>query len=386
MRITGIYENIGAITYFIPHALPPADPALQLTPAMIEIYSQALYNLGMLNETSKRIPNQHGFVDAYIKKEAILSSQIEGIHTTLMDLFVEHKDIVRKQDKNRQLVANYIHALDVACTMMQSSNLPICSRVILAMHKALLTHGSGDQASPGVYRKQTVQVGNLVPAPAPQIISLLSDLEKFINEDESLPALIKAGLVHLQFETIHPFLDGNGRIGRLLIILMLLDSKLLNSPILYVSYYFKKHHLQYYQALDRVRTHGDFEGWIIYYLQAINQTALDANKRAKEIEDLQVQLQKLIMQDPLCSRIQSSAVLLLQALFFKPIATTSQISADINKAYNTTSHVIDVFVQMKILSKVDSNASYLQDLTDKRSQYYIFDAYIDLLNKEYITL
>jgi len=146
--------------------------------------------------------------------------------------------------------------------------------------------GDGEKANPGSYRKQSVRVGNLVPPPAPEVSKLISDLEKYMNEPSELPPLIRAGLVHVQFETIHPFLDGNGHIGRLLIVMMLIDSGLLTLPVLYPSYYFKKHHLEYYQRLDEVRSNGDFEGWISYYLKAIRDSAIDSHKRAKEIEAL----------------------------------------------------------------------------------------------------
>ena len=373
MRETGIYETLGTIRYFTPHALPVQNPPLQMTPEIIELYGKAIYNLGRLNETSKRLPDQKRFIKAYIIKEALLSSAIEGIHTTLVDVLTSSQDESIKIDKNTQLVVNYMQALELAISMMREQKLPICSRVILAAHQVLLSH-EGNGA--GTYRKQTVTVGNLVPPMAQRIPALMSDLEKYINDDKSLPALIQAGLVHLQFETIHPFLDGNGRIGRLLIILMLLDSKLLDDPILYISYYFKKHHAQYYQALDKVRTEGDFEGWIIYYLQAVAQSAIDANVRIKEIEALDLQLKNQIKNNPQFAQTQETAFLVLQSLFSMPITTVAYISAEIDKSYNTINNIIIKFIEMGILIQTDATKN-------KRYKQYSFNMYLNLLEKEY---
>ncbi|AXK60203.1 Fic family protein [Candidatus Chromulinivorax destructor] len=373
MRETGQYNILGDIHFFTPYDLPPRNPSFQLTPEILEFYSQAMYNLGSLNETSKRLPDQKRFIKAYIIKEALLSSAIEGIHTTLVDVLTHTQDESAKATKNTQLVINYIQALDVAIEMMQHQKLPICSRMILAAHSALLSDIDGNKATPGVYRKQTVKVGNLVPPMATIIPELMSTLEKYIHEDQSLPPLIQAGLVHLQFETIHPFLDGNGRIGRLLIILMLMNNKLLDDPILYISYYFKKHHAQYYQALDRVRTHGDFEGWISYYLQAVAQSALDANIRIKAIESLERQLQELIKLDPQLSKVQDLSYAVLSSFFATPISTIARLNKIINKSYNTTQRILTKFVELGMITQS----------SHKRDKEYRFDQYLDLLEKEY---
>ncbi|MDP3787849.1 MAG: Fic family protein [Candidatus Chromulinivorax sp.] len=376
MRKTGIYEILGDRHYFIPDPLPPINPHFQLNLEAVDLYGQALYNLGMLNETRKRIPDQQRFVKSYIIKEALLSSAIEGIHTTLIDVFNQTQDESMKATKNTLLVVNYSKALEIALNMMSNENLPISSRIICAAHRTLLSGGDGEHASPGHYRKQSVTVGNFTPPPAQKISDLMSDLEKYINEDSTLPVLIKAGLAHLQFETIHPFLDGNGRIGRLLIMLMLIDGKLLDSPILYISYYFKKHHLEYYQALDRVRTHGDFEGWIYFYLQAVNQTALDANRRAKDIEALQLKLTNLIKEKIQSHQTQDTLLIMLLAFFTSPVATIPHMSKAIQKTYNTTHKSILKLIDLGIISEHEEGLH-------KRYKQYRFDAYLELLDKEY---
>ena len=380
MRKTGTYETLGNLNYFIPDALPPAHPPLMMTPEISELYHEAMKSIEKLHAISKQIPDQKRFIKSYIIKEALLSSAIEGIHTTLIDVFTHTQNTFSsKINKSTQLVVNYVQALDVAINMMNHDNLPISSRIMCAAHQALLSGKEGDYAAPGIYRKQTVKVADLVPAPAQKISELMSDLEKYINEDDTLPVLIKAGLVHLQFETIHPFLDGNGRIGRLLIMLMLIDGKLLDSPVLYISYYFKKYHLEYYQALDRVRTHGDFEGWISYYLQAVHKSSLDAHTRTLKIENLELKLTILLQSDPQFSRNPQIACAVLKFLFANPVTTVSHVSQDINKAYNTTQKIIIKFIELGILSEKIAPA----DQKNKRSKFYQFDTYLTLLQEEY---
>ena len=218
MRKTGHYEQLGTIEYFIPNALPPHNPPLQLDIETMILYGDAMLHLGKLNEMAENLPDKERFIKAYIIKEALLSSSIEGIHTTLLDVFTQ-PILETKPDKETQLVMNYTKALHKALSLTQEENIPlISSRVILSAHKTLMQTGHGENSNPGNYRKQSVRVGNLVPPPPHLIAELIAQLEQYsniINTDSELPPLIRAGLVHVQFETIHPFLDGNGRIGRL---------------------------------------------------------------------------------------------------------------------------------------------------------------------------
>lgn len=372
-RQTGIYQTLGDIRYFIPHGLPPSDPPFVLNEEIMSLYGEASFALGQLNEMSLRLPDPKRFIRAYVIKEALLSSAIEGIHTTLLEVFT-HPLGESKPDKDTQLVLNYTQALEVALTMIGEEKLPLVSRVILKAHETLMTAGEGDRFTPGAYRKQSVRVGNLVPPSAPEIPKLMADLERYINEPSDLPPLIRAGLVHIQFETIHPFLDGNGRIGRLLIVLMLIDNGLLESPILYPSYYFKKHHAEYYERLDRVRTHGDFEGWISYYLKAITEGAVDAHHRAREIEALELKLKTLIQTDAKFVRVRDTALLALNFLFTQPITRISDMSQHLGKAYNTVNSILKAFIELKIVS---------ESVIHKRNKLYRFDPYLSLLEKNY---
>ncbi len=371
MRKTGIYQTLGSTTYFIPYPLPPKNPELELNKEIMDLYSQTLLILGKLNEIGHYIPNASRFIKAYIIKEAVLSSSIENIHTTLIDVFTQQLEN-SKTSKETQLVINYYHALEASLHMIQKQNLPIISKVFLRAHKTLMESGTGDQSNPGSYRKQSVRVGNFVPPPAPEIANLISNLEYFINERSDIPALIKAGLAHVQFETIHPFLDGNGRVGRLLIILMLIQDNILQTPILYPSYYFKKMHLQYYHQLNRVQTHGDFEGWILFYLQAIFYSATDAHQRAKDIQKLHEQLTEKINSLSEFSKMQETALETLQHLFASPVINATQLSKEIKKSYNTTQKIIDIFEKTGILQEITAQ---------KRNKLYAFKPYLEILDR-----
>jgi Fic family protein len=373
MRETGIYQKLGDLNYFIPHPLPPMNPPLQMDAEMMALYGEASFALGQLNEMSQRLPDAKRFIKAYVLKEALLSSAIEGIHTTLIEALTTPLG-GSKSSKDTQLVLNYTHALYAALSMIEREGLPLVSRVILKAHEALMNAGAGGKSASGSFRKQSVRVGELVPPPATDVGNLMSGLERYINEESDTPPLIKAGLVHVHFETIHPFLDGNGRIGRLLIVLMLIDGGLLKLPILYPSYYFKKHHGEYYQRLDQVRTHGSFEGWITYYLKAIRDSAIDAHRRAKEIENLELQLKTFIKSATAFTKMRETATSVLELLFSQPIIGITETSQKLGKAYNTIHHILQEFVVQGLVS---------ESIIHKRNKLYLFKPYLELLEKEY---
>ncbi len=372
MRKTGTYERLGSLEYFIPDSLPPKEPPLAMTDEIVKIYGQAMQQLAKLNEMAHRLPNARRFIKAYIIKEALLTSAIEGVHTTLIDIFTQPL-IESKPEKDLQLVMNYTKALDVALSMIRQEGLPIVSQVICKAHEALMQCGAGDKSDPGNFRRQSVRVGNLVPPPAIKIADLMSDLERYINVDETLPPLIKAGLAHVQFETIHPFLDGNGRIGRLLIVLMLIEGGLLTEPILYPSYYFKKNSMEYYRMLDRIRTDGDFEGWIIFYLKGIEESSINAYQRAVNIEQLAERCKALIVASNAVEKKQEIRLLALSILFSYPVIDVSLLSEQLDVSYNTAGAIIKEFVGHNILIE---QAEY------KRNRLFRFQSYLELLEQE----
>ena len=374
-RQTRTYHKLGELEYFLPFALPPQNPAFNFNSDLIDLYGKAMLGLGQLNEMANRLPNIERFIKAYCLKEAVLSSAIEGINTTIYDVFTNEISAASngsKKSKQTQLVLNYHKALGVALDLTGRQNFPIVSRVILEAHKTLMSGGDGDKANPGNYRKVQVKVGKLTPPTANKIEGLIADLEKFINDDDSLPVLIKAGLAHIQFETIHPFLDGNGRIGRLLIVLMLIKDKVLFAPILYPSVYFKKHHLEYYQRLDAVRTKGDFEGWIYFYLKAIKESAGDAYKKSKEIEKLEKQLQNKIIKSKSSGLPEEQAIKTLSILFQFPVISIVELQNELQVSYNTANSIIQKLIKLDILTL---------DEKQKRNKLFRFDAYLNLLEK-----
>lgn len=373
MRSTGRYELLGSAEHFIPDPLPPQNPPLVLEGELAELYGECMLRLGQLAGLVARIPDQKRFIKAYVIKEALLTSAIEGIHTTLLDVFTEPLVSSSEVRKETQLVLNYTRALDV---IMESfdEGLPVSTRVIRRAHKALLS-GEGDSADPGNYRKQSVRVGALIPPPASKINSLMSDLERYSNAaDEVLPLLIRVGLAHVQFETIHPFLDGNGRIGRLLIVMMLVDGGLLPAPVLYPSYFFKKHHAEYYMRLDRVRTQGDFEGWIAYYLKGIAESAQDAYLRAGDIESLEHELREKIAQSGKSQRVVEQLGQALAVFFRSPIISVGYLSEQLGKSYNNAHALIEHAIDIGILEA--------PSVDQKRNRLYTFARYIELLDRD----
>lgn len=370
-RKTGYYQKLGEYNYFIPNKLPPQDPEFNFNGELIELYGEAMQAIGQLNEMAKRLPNIERFIKAYCLKEAMLSSAIENIHTTLIEIFTKETSSNNKNNKSTQLVLNYNEALNQSLKM--TADLPIVSRIILNAHKILMSGGEGDRANPGKYRDVVVSVGEFIPPPANMVNDLMADLEGFINDNSSLPPLIKAGLTHIQFETIHPFADGNGRIGRLLIVLMLIYDKILYAPILYPSVYFKKHHLKYYQKLNAVRTKGDFEGWIKFYLEAIKDGSLDSYKRAKAIESLERRLRDNIANDKEFSGIRETSNTTLSILFQSPVITVRELEIAIEKSYNTANNIIDKFMHCGILKQSENI---------KRNKIFRFEEYLNVLEEE----
>jgi len=372
MRKTGHYETLGSTKYFIPDSLPPQDPPLNLDQPIMELYGETMHHLGKLKEMTNHVPDIQRFIKAYVIKEALLSSAIEGIHTTMLDVFTQ--PLLDSQPlKSTQLVMNYTQAIDTTINMIKKEGMPISNRVILSAHKTLMQKGEGDKADPGHYRKQAVKVGNLTPPPPNHIPDLMAQLEKFINTDETLPPLIKAGLTHVQFETIHPFLDGNGRIGRLLIVLMLIDSNLLSEPLLYPSYYFKKHHTEYYHLLDSIRTKGTYEDWITFFLKAIKETSIDAFKRAKDIETLEHSLTEQIKEK--YPKTRESRVRALSIIFSYPIINISEMARQLDVAFNTANQIILDLTKLDIL---------FEETKQKRGKLYKFRPYLEILNREYM--
>ncbi|NMB29592.1 MAG: Fic family protein, partial [Clostridiaceae bacterium] len=283
-RRAGYYKTnlTGEAAYksFVPTPLPP-HPAIEIDDDMLAQLIHANNALSSLESIAKRIPDMDLFVSMYVRKEALLSSQIEGTQATLEDIF----DPMIEKNINRDVadVVNYIKATEHSIERLKS--LPLCNRLIKEAHAILMTGVRGQEKNPGEFRRSQNWIGSpdsslkearFIPPNTDDMIEAMSELERYMNEDNGLDTLMRTALIHYQFETIHPFLDGNGRIGRLLVTLFLMDKKLLSTPALYISYFLKKNRIEYYDRLSEVRHKGNYEQWIRFFLLAIAESAKDA--------------------------------------------------------------------------------------------------------------
>lgn len=368
---SGHYEKFGQYEHFVPNALPPI-PALVIDNEIMELYGEAMQSLGKWSEAQKRIPGKEQFLEVYIAKEAVFSSQIENINTTLTEVLEYQEKGKGDENKDVREVLNYIEALKHGIDLMRNKNLPVSSRLIRECHQYLLSGVRGDSKAPGSYRKVPVFVGKLVPPPPQYIEDMIHGLEKFINEDISILPLIKTGLAHVQFETIHPFLDGNGRTGRLLIVMMMMDYGLINEPALYPSFYFMKYRSEYYSRLDAVRDKGDYEGWIKFFLRAIKAATDDVVKRALAIEQLMEDYRNII--DNNLGRMAKKANDLLGILKFSTAVSISHVKLISNSSYNTAEKLVSALVDVGILRPMNDN---------KRGKHYIFKEYLEIIEEEF---
>ncbi len=364
---------------FIPDPLPPKPP-LQLGDKLQSHVNQAMLALGRLDAISTLLPDAHLFLYSYVRKEAVMSSQIEGTQSSLSDLMLyemEGSPGVPMDDV--QEVSCYVSALNLGVQRI-NEGAPITFRLLTELHRALMTSGRGINKSPGEFRKNQVWIGGhradeavFVPAPANEIANCWADLERFINDlPDPTDPLIKAALTHVQFETIHPFMDGNGRLGRMLIPLILVEAKVLSQPLLYLSVFFKKHRHIYYERLQQVRLRGDWESWLLFFVDAVSETATQAVTTAQQLNVLREQ-HKVPLQS--LGRMAPSAQQVLDVLFEKPIANINTIVTISGLTPATVGKV------MEKLSQPD--LALVRELTGrKRNRIYAYTAYVEILNQE----
>ena len=285
-RSTGKYETTSVagenVRAFIPHALPPARPKLNLTGELAAQLRATESSLASLNAAGRMVPSLDWFVYAFERKEAVISSQIEGTQASLDDLLAAEADArVAAPPEHVEEICNYLEALKYAEGQLNKKNgLPLSVRLFNGAHRRLMAGTRGRDKQPGKIRQSQNWIGGtrpgnarFVPPPPHHVADLLGDLERWLNSDDKIPPLVRAGLAHAQFETIHPYLDGNGRLGRLLITLCLQEWKQLNEPLLYLSLFFKLHRREYYERLAAVRMGGDWEGWLAYFLEGVESIA-----------------------------------------------------------------------------------------------------------------
>ena len=337
---------------FIPAPLPP-DPPLQLGP-LVSILSKADLAIGRLDGVGRTLPNPDLFVAMYVRKEAVLSSQIEGTQSSLDDLLAFELDgtSTRLPDDLEEVV-NHVAAMNYGLERLKT--LPLSLRLIREIHGRLLEGVRGSAKEPGEFRRSQNWIGPpgalladaaYVPPPPTELMETLGDLEEFLNEPGDLPALVHAALAHAQFETIHPFLDGNGRVGRLLITFMLVCCGVLRRPLIYLSYYLKRHRAEYYDRLTAVRLDGDWEGWLRFFLQGVSETAAEATSTAGMIVALREQHLAQV------SSLGGNGIQMLDHLYRQPLVDINAVVRALNISFPTANKLAAGFVERGILNEV----------------------------------
>ncbi len=359
----------GVVSYkaYRPNPLPPS-PIIEMDTEMVALLFKAHNYLGKLDMMSELIPDMNMFLSAYVRKEALLSSQIEGTQATLEDVLNPNVDIAVNLEIND--VINYVNALNFAIEKMKE--LPVCNRLLCETHRVLMQGVRGQEKNPGEFRHSQNWIGasnsNLktaryIPPTVEDMQTAMSDLEKFIN-DYDMDILLKTALIHYQFETIHPFLDGNGRIGRMLITLILLANGILHRPMLYLSLYLKTNRIEYYDRLSEVRTKGNYEQWIKFFLHGIIETCDDGIKTIKSINSLiKTDEKKLVKKTEAISKV-------FDYIKEHPIITIGGAATALNLSFNGVSNVVKKMVEVNILKETTTKA---------RDRVFEYTSYIDIL-------
>ena len=374
----GKYESSSAggehVRAFVPVPLPP-DPPLALDGSLQQTLETATLALGRLDAISTLLPDEAIFLYAYVRKEAVLSSQIEGTQSTLSDLLrfelgdapgVPFEDVVE--------ASNYVAALDHGLRRL-NEGFPLCNRLIREIHGVLLSHGRGSGKAPGEFRRSQNWIGvtrpgnaHFVPPPHAAVPGCMAVLERFYHADDGVPFLIRAGLAHVQFETIHPFLDGNGRVGRLLIALLLCNAGLMRQPLLYLSLYFKQHRSDYYDLLNRVRRTGDWEEWLAFFLEGVRTTAENAVATSRHLVETFVSDRTAIAGH--AGRRAGSALRVHDALKARPILSLPQVCMYTGLSFPTAASAMRTLAEQGIA----------RELTGRpRNRLFAYDRYLSIL-------
>ncbi len=378
MKRSGEYvSNLSGEAAYKSFRPSPLPPEIEMDAEMIELLTSATKSLSALDTMSTYIPNMNLFVSMYVRKEALLSSQIEGTQATLEDVL--DPMVEKNANQNVADVINYIKATEYALERIKT--LPLCSRLIKETHEVLLGGVRGEEKNPGEFRISQNWIGaqgsslknaRYIPPNVEDMTVAISDLEKYINSDDSLDVLIQAALIHYQFETIHPFLDGNGRVGRLLITLFLMEKKALNSPSLYISYYLKKNRIEYYDRMSEVRNKDNYEQWIKFFLRAIAESSDEAVDTIKKLSELH---NKNVEQISNMGKASKNAQIIFDYLEKNPIIDTRKTSEELGISYSTVSRVISKLEECGILKQTD-NAS--------RNRVFAYEDYLEILRKDTI--
>ena len=381
-RQTGTYQTSTvhgeAVRAFVPHPLPPTDPPLLIEGDLAERHALTMASIGRLRVAGAMVPDPGWFLYGFVRKEAVLSSQIEGTQATLRDVatFEATSNAVRPDDVEE--VCNYVDALNHArAAIADPAGLPLSTRLLCDVHRILMRGVRGEDKLPGEIRRSQNWIGGtrpgnarFVPPPHEQVAPALAALEKWIHADDPLPPLVKAGLAHVQFETIHPFLDGNGRIGRMLITLLVEHLGLLDQPLLYLSVAFKRRQMEYYARLVAVRTEGDWEGWTAFFLECVEEAAEDAIGVAGRLFRI-VNNDRAALLGSQSATV--NAIRLLEAMPQHPVMTLPRAVELLGVAKPTASKCIEELLK----------AGVLRETTGKqRDRVYVYEAYLAALTDD----
>ena len=380
-RSTGTYsistvmgESVRA---FVPHSLPPFDPAL--TPDVFnDLNRQAELALARLAGVSGLVPSVQWLLYSAIRKEALLTSQIEGTQATLTDLFDEEAGFKVSNTDDVEEVTNYLSAFRWTQDQLRDpKGLPISVRLLCEAHRRLIDGARGTGKQPGELRRSQNWIGGtrpgraiFVPPPPETVPSLLADMERYIHDPEGdLPPMVKVALIHAQFETIHPFLDGNGRIGRLLIAALFEHWGLLSEPLMYLSGYLKQHQSEYYRLLSGIRTEGDWESWIIFFLEGVATAAVDAEHSIIEVASLVAIDRKRLLQSP---KAGPASYRLFELLPMMPRFTIEHVRQQLDTSFPTATAAVKVLEDLRIVTEMTGL---------KKNRSYSYQAYVELLSR-----
>ncbi|MEM8770406.1 MAG: Fic family protein [Pseudomonadota bacterium] len=372
----GRYEaQLEGYKAFIPATLPP-DPPLILDDELTKLLSDADRFLGRLDGVTQMLPNLDLFLMMYVRKEAVFSSQIEGTQASLDDL-VAYEDEIEEANNPRDVeeVVNYVAAMKAGLSKLK--DIPVSLRLIREIHHELMQGVRGQYKNPGEFRTSQNWIGPqgctlkdalFVPPPPHELIAAMGNLEKFLYEDEKLPILAKIGMAHAQFETIHPFLDGNGRLGRLLITFLLCEKEVLSQPALYLSHYFKRYKSEYYERLQGVRDKGDWEGWLKFFLKGVIEVSREASNTASKIMEIR-ERHRVIISENMTSAAAGNAFRLLEFLYQRPVATVNGASLIIEKSYSNARKLVLDLEALGIIQEQTGQA---------RNRRYVYAEYLQL--------
>lgn len=361
---------------FVPAPLPP-NPVVELSNRGITALIQAHQAVAALNAVSNRVPSNKLFVSMYVRKEALLSSQIEGTQCTLDDLLDPFVEENINQDVDE--VVNYIKAMNYA--IERAKNFPLCNRFVREIHRELIGELRGADKLPGEFRSSqnwlggqgsNLRTARYIPPNVEDMHIALLNWENYIHADDELDDLVKVALLHYQFETIHPFLDGNGRVGRMFIILYLLERQVLSSPVMYISYYLKLNRTEYYDRMMQVRRTGDYEQWIIFFLEALKESANGALETVDALDELHKEsMANILTMVP--KRQLGNAGSVFTYLEAHPIIEIGKTAEALGMAYNSVARVVKLFVERGLLSVARHKG---------RTAIYVYSKYMDILRKD----